>query len=90
MTTYEEAESRGLIPFRVSELWRWKSEQQKWVEEVNNDRRDLKYLREEMRDLARTVEGLRKVILAFAFSVAGSAVVFALSVLIATGKIGGH
>lgn len=37
--------------------------------------------------LTRAVDALRRTILAFAFTIAGSCIVFALSVLIATGKI---
>jgi hypothetical protein len=39
--------------------------------------------------LAASVDSLRKTIMGLAISIAGSAVIFALSVMIATGKIGG-
>lgn len=41
---------------------------------------------EEVRELGETVGSLRKTLMAFSFTVAGSSMVFALSVLAATGK----
>ncbi len=40
-----------------------------------------------MEDLAKSVDGIRRALVGFALTIAGSAVVFALSILVATGKV---
>lgn len=79
----------GLIPFRVSELWKFKDATENWRRDVDEDRRDLQYLREDMTHVKNGLDSVRKVLIGFALSIAGSAIVFALTVLVATGKIGG-
>lgn len=81
-------DSQGTILYRLTQLEDWRREHENWRREVDDDRNDLKYLIEAQKALAITVDGLRKVLIGFAFTIAGSAIVFALSVLIATGKIG--
>lgn len=78
------------VPFRLTNLERFQAQTEDWRRMVDDDRQDLKYLRQDMKALSDSVDGLRKVILAFALSVAGSAIVFAFTVLVATGKIGGN
>lgn len=82
--------------FQIRDLWEWRKrfvdDHEKWRREVDDDRRDLTHLIETVDNLAKSFNDLRKTLVAFAFTIAGSAVVFSLSVLIATGKIqiGGH
>jgi hypothetical protein len=83
------------FPWRIRDLERFKDWVERWQREdftswqrdVDDDRRDLEYVRKDVQALRVSVDSLRKTIIAFAFSVAGSAVVFGLSVLIATGKV---
>lgn len=77
-----------ILQHEVSELKKWQAETEAWRRHVDRDRRDLEFLRQDVTALTEAVNGLRKMLLTFSMSVAGSAVVFALSVLIATGKIG--
>lgn len=81
------------LPFRLRRVEDVQGDLVKWRGVVDTERavqkEQLGNLREEMNALTAAVDSLRKVILGFALSIAGSAVVFALSVLIATGKIGG-
>lgn len=44
-------------------------------------------LGDDLRELSGTVAGLRRTLMTFAFTIAGSSVVFALSILAATGRI---
>lgn len=80
-------EPRNLTEYRIKELQGWRAEQEKWRREVDADRRDFVNAIEDVRMLSNAVNGLRRTILAFALSIAGSATVFALTVLAATGKI---
>ena len=76
-----------VIRYEVDELKKWRDGMDGWRRHVDSDRRDLAFLRKDVTDLTAAVNGLRKMLMTFALSIAGSAVVFALSVLIATGKI---
>ncbi len=82
-------EADALTRYKVADLERFRDRTEEWRRQVDIDRRDLEYLREEMKELVSAVTALRKMLLTFAFSISGSAVVFALTVLIATGKIHG-
>lgn len=62
--------------------WRGEVDQQNAAREVT-----IENMAAAVAALANTVDGLRKVIIGFAFSIAGSAIVFALAILAATGKI---
>ena len=77
----------GLLRYEVNELKDFRRETEQWRRSVDHDRRDLAYLRAEMDDLTKAFNSLRRMLLTFALSIAGSAVVFALSVLIATHRI---
>ena len=77
----------GLLRYEVNELKDFRRETEQWRRGVDQDRRDLAYLRAEMDDLTKAFNSLRRMLLTFALSIAGSAVVFALSVLIATHRI---
>lgn len=89
MTTYEDGNST--IPFRVRTLEKVIERLQDWRGVVDTERsvqaERLTTLDQRLDNLTRAVESLRRVILGFALSIAGSAVVFAFSVLIATGKV---
>jgi hypothetical protein len=78
---------RDELSFRVGEMWRAREGWDQWRREVDADRQALQYMREDLHDLAVAFNGLRKTLLGFAFSIAGAAVVFALTVLTATGKL---
>ena len=90
MTTYDET-GASAIPFRLRQVEDAVRDFRTWRGTVDTDRatqgQSIKSLDVRMVDLTKAVDSLRKVILGFALSVAGSAVVFALSVLIATGKL---
>lgn len=91
MGAYDDATNSGFA-FQLRDLWRWRErfadDHDKWRREVDADRRDLHHLVETVEELAKSFDGLRKTLIAFAFTIAGSAVVFALSILVATGKVG--
>ncbi len=82
-------EADALTRYEVKELKRWRDDTEAWRRLVDSDRRDLAFLRSDVTELTLAVNALRKMLLTFALSVAGSAVVFALTVLISTGKIHG-
>lgn len=90
MSTEEFA---AAFPFRLRQVENGLRELTAWKGHVDTDRatqkQTIESLDKRMVTLTQSVDSLRKVILGFALSVAGSAIVFALSVLIATGKIGG-
>lgn len=97
MGTYEDAHEapnlvliaerqRGLAR-TVGDLLKWRNGRDgmdAW-RAVTDDR--LKGIETKIDHLAESVDGLRKVILGFAFSLAASAIIFALTVLTATGKL---
>jgi hypothetical protein len=62
-----------------------------WRTRVDEDRTmvrgELKNLHDDIVKLNAAVEGTRRVLIGFAFSIAGSTIVFALSILLATGKL---
>jgi hypothetical protein len=91
MSTYGDAPANpGLLPYRIGQLESFRRDVESWRLQVDKDRNDLEYLAREVAQLKESFDSLRKTLLAFAFTLAGSAVVFALSVMVATGKIGGH
>lgn len=83
----------GVIAYRLRELGRNVRDLMLWRRDVDKERallaQDAKALAVEMAELKKVVDSLRKTILGFALTIAISAVTFALTVLIATGKIGG-
>ena len=62
-----------------------------WRPQVDADRvlfrAQIANLLHDLEELTNAVNSLRRTILGFAFSIAGSAILFALTVLAATGKI---
>lgn len=82
-----EIEGPGVIAYKIREFEKFKEEQDRWRRHVDADRRDLVYLREEVKELTDAFTALRRMLLTFALTIAGSAVVFALSVLIATNRL---
>lgn len=92
-TAENEPQDLKFLHWRVGALAKDMIDILKWRGDVDLERQRLRNearsLAVEMADLKQSVESLRKVILGFAFTVAGSAVVFAFTVLVATGKVGG-
>jgi len=80
-------EASAIIRYEVDELKKFRDETERWRRNVDKDRRDLEYLRNDVRDLTQAFNSLRRVLLTFAFSIAGSSILVALSVLLATHKI---
>lgn len=80
-------EANSVIRYELEELKRFRTETESWRRHVDQDRRDLEYLRKDFVELTDAVNGLRKMLITFSLSVAGSAIVFALSVLVSTGKL---
>lgn len=80
-------ETGGLLRYEVDELKKWRDDQDRWRRAVDQDRRDLEYLRTDVADLTKAFNSLRKMLLTFALSIAGSAIIFALSILIATRRL---
>lgn len=93
MGTHAEEQNGGVMAYRVRELAETVRELLKWRREVDIERERLRNtahtLEERIESLQMSMDSLRRVLIGFAFTVAGSAIVFALTVLIATGKIGG-
>jgi len=80
-------EANALLRYEVDELKKFRDSTEEWRRRVDQDRRDLEYLRKDVADLTVAFNSLRRMLLAFSFSIAGSAVLFALSVLLATHKL---
>lgn len=88
-----DSPDRNVLIYRVSELARTVRDLTTWRREVDVERERIRNastaLEERVAELQQSVDSLRRTLLGFAFTIAGSAIVFSLSVLIATGKIGG-
>lgn len=93
MATYENTDRGDALPYRLRRAEEAVERLVSWRGRVDTTmaKREEQYknMEEKVDGLVRTVDSLRKDILGFALSIAGSAIVFSLSVLIATGKIGG-
>lgn len=80
------------IPFRVRENTKQIGELQEWRREVDTERatrsEQITTLIVGQKAQNEKLDGLVKVLIGFAFSIALASVVFALSILAATGKIG--
>lgn len=80
-----------LLPFRVRENSKKIERLEAWRAEVDTSRAAEKVQAENMAEamaaLTDTVNGLRRALIGFALTIAASAIVFALTVLSATGKI---
>jgi len=85
-------EQPGVLAYRVRKHGETLTKLEDWRREVDEERATTKqtigFMRDDIKDLTSGFDSLRKTLLAFAFTIAGSAVVFALSILIATGKVG--
>ena len=80
-------EANALLRYEVDELKKFREETEQWRRHVDNDRLDLTYVRKDVADLTKAFNSLRRMLLTFALTIAGSAVLFALSVLTATHKL---
>ncbi len=89
----EENFNPSVVMYRLRELGRSVRELIEWRRTVDEERTNLrntaKTLADEMVEVKKSLDTLRKTIVGFALTIAVSAVTFALTVLIATGKIGG-
>ena len=89
---FDERQGHGnILLYRVNELARTVRGLIKWQGEVDVERErirnETKAQAEEMRDLKKAVDALRRTILGFAITIAVSAVVFALTILSSAGKL---
>ncbi len=86
-----EGGGSNVLGYRVGENSKHILRLQDWRSEVDKERAaraiEMENMSEAIANLTETVNGLRKALLGFAFTIAGSAVVFALSILVATGKL---
>lgn len=84
-------DNEALLPFRVRENSKKIERLEAWRAEVDTSRAAEKVQAENMAEamaaLTDTVNGLRRALIGFALTIAASAIVFALTVLSATGKI---
>ncbi len=89
-TSYDE--SPQALAYRLRQSEAAVKELAEWRRSVDTSRAAeqvvIENMAEAMQTLSATVESLRRTIIGFALSIAGSAVVFALSILVATGKVG--
>lgn len=89
MSTYEG--NGGSLPFRMGQIERQMDRLSEWRSDVDKQRatqsEQLNNLQVAMNDLTREVRGYRRTLMTFAVSIAGSSLVFGLSILAATGKI---
>lgn len=89
-TAYEE--QPGVLAYRVRQHGEKLKELEDWRRDVDTSdatqKEQLVGMGKAISGLSEEVKSLRRVIVGFALTVAGSAVVFAFSILLATGKIG--
>ena len=86
MTTIEETNG-PLIPYRLGKLEQFQKKTEEWRSDVDADRRDLKYLRGEVKELTTAVDDLKKILVRTSVTIAGSACMVLVSVLLSTGKL---
>jgi hypothetical protein len=86
-----EAANGGTLSYRVGQLERRMDTTSLWRDETAQSlaARNVEFsgLKEEVAALRADVKGLRQVLIGLACTIAGSSVVFGMSILIATGKI---
>lgn len=80
-------DSSSMSPYEVREMRRFREELVTWRRDVDSDRGELKHLVTDVHELTKAFESLRKTLLGFALTIAGSAIVFALTVLVATHRL---
>lgn len=80
-----------LLRFRVQQNSERLGKIEDWRTRVDEDRTavkgELQSLHRDLATVGNAVEGMRRVLIGFALTIAGSSVVFAFSVLLATGKL---
>lgn len=90
MTDFPYDEGAAL-PFRVRENTRKITELEEWRREVDTERatqaQQITTMSSAVVTMNEKVEGLSRILIGFALSIAGSSIVFALSILVATGKL---
>jgi hypothetical protein len=81
----------GLLAYKLRENTRRLGVVEDWRRDVDIDRNTFRGkidgLSEDVQTMGNEVKSLRRALLSFALSVAGSAIIFALTVLIATGRL---
>lgn len=86
-----EGPNGGVLRYRVENNSKRIDRIEEWRTIVDEDRTtvkgDLRNLHKDNVEMKEAMDGMRKTLVAFAFTLAGSAVVFAFSVLVATGKL---
>jgi hypothetical protein len=80
-------EIAAVLRYELDELKKFREDTERWRRNVDQDRRDLEFLRKDVGELTKAFNSMRRMLLTFALSIAGSAVVFALTVLIATQRL---
>jgi hypothetical protein len=80
-------EANSLLRYEVDQLVKFREETEEWRRKVDDDRRDLTYLRNDVAALTVAFNSLRRMLLTFALTIAGSSIVFALSILSATHRL---
>lgn len=89
--TDPEGGNGRLLKYRVDQHGKRIDRLEDWRTTVDEDRTtvkgELKNIHTDVSALSESVDGIRKVLIAFALTIAGSSVVFALSTLVATGKL---
>lgn len=73
--------------YEVREMRKFREETEQWRRQVDIDRAELKHLIADMGTLTTAFNSMRRMLLTFALTIAGSAVIFALSVLAATNRL---
>jgi uncharacterized coiled-coil DUF342 family protein len=91
MATNDYAERPDVLAYRVKQAGDEIKSLNVWRREVEaelvRNREQVGAMRADIQDLTDGFNSLRRTLLAFAFTIAGSAVVFALAILAATGKV---
>lgn len=91
MATTPPSDNPGVFDWRLKRLESLQNELHEWKEKVDEERVSVRgRVATVERDIDRAVRGLdalRKVLIAFAVTVASSSVIFAVSILAATGRL---
>lgn len=86
-------EDGASFPYRLYQIEKKVDELTRWQGAVDTERgvrgEQMSTMSKQISTLVASVDSLRRVILGFALTIAASAVAFSLTVLIATGKLGG-
>lgn len=91
MSESEQAPNGRLLKYRVDQYGGRLDRIEDWRTRVDEDRvtvkGELKNMHSDLVSLSTAVDAIRRVLVGFAFTIAASAIVFAFSILLATGKL---